>query len=118
MTFEELPEFTKDVKQLSKKYPSIREDLNTLKLVLKVCPEGRPPFSFRVDHLGLEDPIIKVKKIACKSLKGRGSNSGLRLIYAFLRSSDKIVLIEIYHKSSSAMENRQRILQHFGQRGD
>jgi hypothetical protein len=46
----------------------------------------RSPFSFLIDNLGVKTCIIKVKKIACKSLKGRGVNSGLRLIYAYLLS--------------------------------
>ena len=81
MDFEELSEFGKDKKKLVKKYRSIPEDLETVKQVLEVMPDERPPFSFRINNLGIETCIIKVKKIACKALKGKGVNSGLRLVY-------------------------------------
>jgi len=55
--------------------------MKVVKQILAVMPDERPPFSFRIDNLGIETCVIRVKKIACKSLKGRGVNSGLRLIY-------------------------------------
>jgi hypothetical protein len=81
--------------------------------VLEVTPDERPPFSFRIDNLRLETCIIKVKKIACKSLKGRGVNSGLRLIYAYFPHEQKITFIELYHKNDKESEERQRILDNF-----
>ena len=74
--FDELIEFSKDVKKLLKKYRTLNEDLEVVKLDLNDEPGESPPFSFRIDNLGLETCIIKVKKIACKALKGRGVNSG------------------------------------------
>ena len=111
--FENLPEFNKDLKKLLKKYRSLKGDLENVKSDLKDEPEARPPFSFRIDNLGLETCVIKVKKIACKSLKGRGVNSGLRLIYAHFQDLEKIVFIELYHKNDKANEDRQRILDIF-----
>ena len=88
MEFDTLKEFEKDLKQLLKKYRSLNDDLAEVKTILKKKPEERPPFSFRINNLGLETCVIKVKKIACKALKGRGVNSGLRLIYAhFLKKA-------------------------------
>lgn len=51
--------------------------------------------------------------IACKSLKGKGSNSGLRLIYAYDRRESQIVFIELYHKSDKPNEDRTRIKRNF-----
>ncbi len=99
MTFDELVEFNKDLKNLLKKYRTLNEDLEVVKKVLEVTPQERPPFSFRIDNLGLETCVIKVKKIACKALKGRGVNSGLRLIYAHFEAESKITFIELYHKT-------------------
>ena len=113
MIFEELPEFTKDLKILLKKFRTLTEDLTVVKKVLIISPDERPPFSFRIDGLGLATCVIKVKKIACRSLKGRGVNSGLRLIYAFFENEKKIVFIELYHKSDKENEDRQRIVKHF-----
>lgn len=113
MTFEEITEFKKDLKTLLKKYRTLNDDLDVVKRVLEITPDERPPFSFRIDNLGLETCIIKVKKIACMSLKGRGVNSGLRLIYAHFQKEEKIVFIELYHKNNKENEDRQRILNNF-----
>jgi len=113
MTFVELPEFKKDLKRMSKKYKTINEDLAVVKSVLQIFPGERPPFSFRIDNLHHETTIIKVKKIASKSIKGKGVNTGLRLIYAYFPKTDKIVLIEIYHKNEKENENRERITDNF-----
>jgi hypothetical protein len=113
MNFDELFEFKKDLKTLTKKYKSLNDDLQVVKKVLEVVPDERPPFSFRIDGLGIETCVIKIKKIACKSLKGRGVNSGLRLVYAHFPLEQRIIFIELYHKSDKANENRQRILDNF-----
>jgi mRNA-degrading endonuclease YafQ of YafQ-DinJ toxin-antitoxin module len=113
MTFEELGEFKKDFKPLFKKYRTLTEDLAVVKQVLNTLPDERPPFSFRIDNLGLQTCVIKVKKIACKSLKGRGVNSGLRLIYAWFEAEKKIIFIELYHKNDKENEDRERIINNF-----
>jgi len=113
MKFEELDEFKKDLKKLIRKYRSLNDDLKTVKKVLKAEPNERPPFSFRIDGLRVETCVIKVKKIACKSLKGRGVNSGLRLIYAHFEAEQRIILVELYHKNDKENEDRDRILKNF-----
>lgn len=113
MTFDELNEYKKDLKSLLKKYRSLHDDLDVVKRVLEFSPAERLPFSFRIDNLGIKTCIIKVKKIACKSIKGRGVNSGLRLIYAHYEEEEKIVFIELYHKNDKEKEDRQRILENF-----
>jgi len=113
MIFDELAEFKKDLKNLLKKYRTLNDDLDVVKQVLEVVPDERPPFSFRIDNLRLETCIIKVKKIACKALKGKGVNSGLRLIYAHFPDEQKITFIELYHKNDKENEDRGRILKNF-----
>ncbi len=81
--------------------------------MLEVTRDQRPPFSFRIDNLGLETCIIKVKKIACKAIKGRGVNSGLRLIYAHFPDVQKITFIELYHKNDKENEDKMRITDNF-----
>jgi len=66
--------------------------------------------------------------MACKSLKGKGVNSGLRLVYAHFQkmekieqdgeiirteSREKIVLVELYHINNKTIEDRDRIKRHF-----
>ena len=113
MIFDELTEFKKDLKNLLKKYRTLHDDLDVVKRVLEVAPDERPPFSFRLDNLGLETCVVKVKKIACKALKGRGVNSGLRLIYAHFPEQQKITFIELYHKNDKENEDKTRITDNF-----
>jgi hypothetical protein len=113
MTFDELTEFKRDLKSLLKKYRTLNDDLDVVKRVLEFSAAERPPFSFRIDNLGIETCIIKVKKIACKALKGRGVNSGLRLIYAHFPEEQKIIFIELYHKSDKENEDIKRIVDNF-----
>lgn len=113
ITIERLSEFEKDLKSLTKKYRTLPEDLTILEKVLKVHPDANPPFSFRIDGLGLESCVIKVKKIASRSFKGKGVNSGFRLVYAYFESEKRIVYIELYHKSEKELEDRERIKANF-----
>lgn len=107
--FDELSEYKKDLKRLLKKYRTLKEDLEVVKLDLNDEPGESPPFSFRIDNLGLETCIIKVKKIACKALKRRGVNSGLRLIYAHFPNEQKITFVELYHKNEKENEDQKKI---------
>ena len=113
MEFYTLPEFDKDLKQLLKKYRTLNDDMVEVKSILKVKPDERPPFSFRLDNLYLKTCVVKIKKIACRALKGRGVNSGLRVIYAYFKEEQKICFIEIYHKNEKENEDRQRINDNF-----
>jgi len=138
MRFEELDEYKKDLKALIKKFRSLEEDLDLVKRILSIKPIGSTPFSHRINNLGIETCVIKVKKIACKSLKGKGVNSGFRLVYAYFKTipkveetgdttivnngssnnpsvdnTQKIVLVELYHKSQQSKEDRARIKRHF-----
>lgn len=111
--FDGLNEFKKDLKRLLKKYRTLNEDLAVVKLDLNDEPGESPPFSFRIDNLGLKTCVIKVKKIACMALKGKGVNSGLRLIYAYFPNELKITFIELYHKNEKENEDKNRIIDNF-----
>lgn len=104
MNFEEHKGFKKDVKELSKKRKSLVEDLCVLKKVLAIFPNQRPPFSFQVDHHFPAGKIIKIGKVACKSLKGKGAYSGLAVIYALVEMEKKIVLLGIYEREKQKYE--------------
>jgi mRNA-degrading endonuclease RelE of RelBE toxin-antitoxin system len=108
-----LPEFEKDLKRLLKKYRTLNSDLEDVKIILRVKPDERPPYSFRIDNLGITTCVIKIKKITSDSMKGRGVNSGFRLVYAWFKEEQKIVFIELYHKNDKENEDRQRILENF-----
>ena len=108
-----LPEFKNDLKRLSKKFRTLEEDLEIfvekqfyLYHKLDVDNKGIVPLS----GLGIETPrIFKARKFACRSLKGKGVLSGIRVIYAYFILEDKIELVEIYFKGDKANEDRGRI---------
>ena len=69
---------------------------------------------FQIPGLQVESPkIYKAKKFACRSLKGKGVQSGIRVIYAYFKKEDKIELIEIYYKGDKENEDRKRILRYY-----
>ena len=111
-----LPEFEKDTKRLLKKLKTIEDDLEIfiekqlfLYHKLKVDNKGL----FQITGLPVGNlKVYKAKKFACKSLKGRGVQSGIRVTYAYDEEKDKIVLIEIYFKGDKANEDKERILEY------
>lgn len=113
-----LAEFNKEFKKLLKKYRSLEDDLNTFidkQLVLYHKLDVDNQGVLRISGLGVESPeIYKAKKFACKALKGRGVQSGIRIIYAYYPDEDKIEFIEIYHKNQKENENTDRIIKVFG----
>jgi mRNA-degrading endonuclease RelE of RelBE toxin-antitoxin system len=113
MEFDSLSEFRKDFEKLLKKYPSLIEDFNILKQFLCKHPRGFPPIIFQISDLGIKIEIFKVKKFRCKSLKGSGSNSGIRIIYALLEKEQKIEFIEIYFKGKKSNHDKERILKYY-----
>jgi mRNA-degrading endonuclease RelE of RelBE toxin-antitoxin system len=113
INFEELPEYKKDLKRLMKKHRTLNGDLEDVRKDLNDEPGASPPFSFRIENLGITTCVIKVKKIASDSFKGRGVNSGFRLIYAYFEQEKRIVFIELFHKNEKDNEDRERILRNF-----
>ena len=111
-----LPEFDRDIRRLLKRFKTIEDDLKIFiekQLILyhklKVDNKG----IFQITGLPVENPkVYKAKKFACKSLKGKGVQSGIRVIYAYEEEKDKIVLIEIYFKGDKENEDKKRIREH------
>lgn len=112
------PELEHDFKKLLKKFKSLEEDFNVFKNTAlsafhKLKQDNRG--IFLLSGLGIESPkIFKVKKFACKSLKGSGAASGIRVIYAYFAEQDKIEFIEIYYKGDKENEDRGRIKRLYG----
>jgi hypothetical protein len=69
---------------------------------------------FKITGLGIEtQKIFKAKKFACKSLKGKGVKSGIRIIYAYYEAIDSIEFVEIYYKGDKENEDHKRIKQKY-----
>jgi hypothetical protein len=47
--------------------------------------------------------------MSCKSLKGKGKKSGLRIIYVYERASNKVTFIEVYFKQNKKNEDTKRL---------
>lgn len=104
--FDQLPEFEKELKKLSKKYPSLKQDLNTLEDVLRALPTGNGK-NFTVIHHSEKVKLVKTR-LACKSLKDRS----MRIIYAYHDETVTFVYIELYFKGNKENEDRERILKY------
>ena len=113
MNFVLLAEFKRDLKRLLKRFRSLNYDIEVLKTYLEEFPEGFKPIIFPISNLGIDYKIFKVKKFHCRSLKGKGANSGMRIVYSYLESERKIKFIEIYHKSDKENHDRKRILNNY-----
>lgn len=115
MNYNSTNEFNHDFKKLFKKFSSLKEDLETNKqyrIELFHCKEIDSKSIFEIKGVGNTEKLkfFKVKKFQCKALKGRGSKSGIRLIYAYFPAEQKIIFIEIYFKADQTNENKQRII--------
>jgi len=108
-----LPKFEKDMRKLLRRFKTLEDDLEVfikkaLNLYHKLKIDNRG--IFQIPDLEIENPkIYKARKFACRSLKGKGVQSGIRVIYAYFEGNDKIELIEIYYKGDKKSEDRERI---------
>lgn len=102
--------FDKHLRKLIKKYRSLEEDLE---IVQKYAIEAFHSNGINNESVWLIPKlnkktiqIYKVKKFACKALKGKGVKSGIRIIYAFYPEKLEVEFLEIYlkEKSSSDMD--------------
>jgi mRNA-degrading endonuclease RelE of RelBE toxin-antitoxin system len=82
------PEFEKQTKKLSKKYPALRQDLTILQELLLENPKAGTPLGDNCYKIRLQNTSVK-----------RGKSGGFRVII-FLLEGDKIIrLLAIYSKS-------------------
>jgi len=112
-TVVEHDKFKKDLKKLRKRYKTLEEDLATF-IKAQLCLFHKEKIDnkgiVRIPGLGIESPsIYKATKFACRALKGTGSRSGIRVVYAYFEEEDKIELVEIYFTGDKKNEDRQRI---------
>lgn len=112
-----LPEFERDMKRLLKRFRSLEDDLdNFIKIELtlfhKLGIDNKGVV--QIAGLGIKTPkIYKARKFACRSLKGKGAQTGIRVIYAYFEENDRIELIEIYYKGDKTKEDREKILRRY-----
>lgn len=114
--YKQTKEFERDLKGLLKKFPSLVEDIEVAKSftielfhLQKINKQAIFPIpNFCFDEL----KICKIKKFACKALKGRGVKSGIRIIYAYHVLTNTVDFIEMYFKGESENEDKEKIKQY------
>lgn len=91
MSFSVVPseKFKKEAKRLSKKYPSLKEELGQLNETLTDKPETGTP---------LGNDTYKIR-LAIKS-KGKGKSGGGRVITYVVKDNKEVYLLTIYDKSA------------------
>jgi hypothetical protein len=105
--------FDKDLKRLLKKFKTLETDIEIVKKnaieLFHLLKIDNNSIKLIPDFCSKELQICKIKKFACKALKGRGVHSGIRIIYAYCVSTKTINFIEIYFKGEAENENKERI---------
>lgn len=102
-TFSTLPEFEKELKKLSKKYPTLPFDIEDIKPILSQSPTGIGK-NFTIVKIAEDTTVVKVR-IHCEALRSRV----MRLIYAYHKNKIEFMYIEIYFKGDKENEDRDRI---------
>jgi mRNA-degrading endonuclease RelE of RelBE toxin-antitoxin system len=80
--------FKKEAKRLSKKYPSLRDDLASIDKILGIAPDY---------GIKIRESVFKIR-IAIKS-KGKGKSGGARIVTYLINEKKEIYLLTIYDKS-------------------
>ncbi len=92
-------EFEKDLKRLKKRFRTLEEDLDVfIKSALTPFHEEGTDYGgiVQISDIGIEYPsIYKVRRFACRALKGRGNQSGIRIVYAYFKDENRIELVKV-----------------------
>lgn len=119
INYKTLPEFDKDFKNLLKRFRTLESDFSTFKkFVIETFYEKNIPTTAFVQIEGFcSDSYTsnKVRKFACRSLVGRGAQSGIRIIFIYEEKKKLVTFVEIYFKGDKAEEDRERLKSAIGE---
>lgn len=101
--FSHLPEFDRELKRLSRKYPTIESDVEDLKPILFDSPTGIGK-NFTIIKVVGEMKVVKAR-VHCESLRSRA----IRLIYSSQTNKIEFMFIELYFKGDKENEDKGRI---------
>ena len=111
--FINLPEFDKDFKKLEKRYRSLSEDFDLFKKILDSIYQSlignANVFVLIESFCGENFTSNKVRKFTCKALKGKGNQSGIRIIFVYEKEKQQITFVEIYYKGDKENEDKERL---------
>lgn len=109
--FYHVDEFEEDLRNLTKKYKHLDDDLENFKRVFVAKLPYTLYGSVRITYAGNEVkiPVYKARHFRSRDLKGKGVRSGFRVIYTYNEESDTLTLIEIYFKANKTNPDFDRI---------
>lgn len=111
MDFFESAEFKKEFKKLAKKYPSLYDDLETLKKTIAASPTGSGSKHWNILKHDGDSKFIMKMRMMCRSVKG----SQFRVIYSYDGKQVGVVFIEVYFKGNKELEDRMRVEKYFAE---
>lgn len=112
-----VPEFENDILSLTEKFETLGQDLKVfietaLKLyhVLKVDNEGVRILKNLNKETG---KIYEAFKFACRSMKGKGAKTGIKVVYAHFEQEKRIELIEMYYQEDKDNPDQERLTKYY-----
>lgn len=118
INYDETEVFKRNFKKLSKKFKTLSDDIevakrNAIELFhLRKIDNRSIVLIPGYQHKKFQ--IYKLRKFACRSLKGKGVMSGIRIIYAYEADTKRVTFIEIYFKPEQENEDEKKIEGFFG----
>lgn len=113
INYNETELFKKDFKKLKKRFNTLDDDFDVAKnnvIELFHVHDIDNQSVFIIPEMNNEKiKIYKMRKFACKALKGRGVQSGIRIIYVYYLESATVTFLEIYFKGDKENEDKHRI---------
>ena len=103
MNYNELPEFQRELRRLSRKYRSLPTDIELFQQIISAQP---PSSSTRFSILKQNELLLIVKaRLACRYLR----NSSLRIVFSYFTLERRVDFIELYYKGDKEREDSDRI---------
>lgn len=104
MEYDELPEFSRELKRLRKKYRSLDDDIEELKRTLAKLTMKNGSKHWNCLHRDEKVRIYKIR-LACRYLRA----TTMRVVYAQHADSGRVVFIELYYKGEKDNEDGTRL---------
>jgi mRNA-degrading endonuclease RelE of RelBE toxin-antitoxin system len=109
MDFAESDEFKKEFKKLSRKYPTLSDDLEVVKKAIQANPAGNGTKHWNMLRHDGETMYAMKMRMMCRAVKG----SQFRLIYMYDGNKVEVLFIEMYFKGNKEREDQKRIERYF-----
>lgn len=113
--YHKLASFKAEFRKLAEKLKTLAEDIKVAKKnAIELLHLRQIDNQSIVSISGYKHPylqVYKLHKFACKTLKGKDVNSGIKLIYAYDKKNNTVCFIEIYSTAEQQSESKNKIEQ-------